>query len=88
MAPSAMWPPERDPVPLVLEVCVSGVTPVDGWPSETPWGGPVVGVVLVDVGTVPVVVLPVGVVVVGVVGAPGVGIPVAGGAPGVVAVGG
>jgi hypothetical protein len=61
VALSATAPPEAESVPLVFEVWVSGVRPVDGWPLPVVL---VVGVVVV-VGEVPVVVgtvpvLPVG----------------------------
>jgi hypothetical protein len=91
VAPRATPPFEPEPVPL--EVCVSGVRAAGGGvvpePSVLPvldvgaFGTvPVVGTVLVPVGD-----MPVGVVGLVVVGTPVVVVPVAGGVPGVVAVG-
>jgi hypothetical protein len=87
VAPRATAP--FDPVPLVVEVLVSGESAVGGVAPE-----PVLPVLEVGslggttpaIGTVPVpvVVVPVGVVGLGVVGAPVVGTPVAVGLPGVV----
>jgi hypothetical protein len=56
VALSATAPPEREPVPLVFEVWVSGARPVDGWPLPVVFVVGVVGagVVAVVVGTVPV----------------------------------
>lgn len=74
MALSATPPPE--PAPLVFEVWVRGLRPVDGWPVLEPWVAVVVGVGVVGVvgvvGTAPV--LPVGIG----VSVPVVGVPVVG----------
>jgi hypothetical protein len=91
VAPSATPPVELEPVPL--EVCVSGVRAAGGGVVPEPpvlpvldvgsFGTvPVVGTVLVPVGA-----MPVGFVGLVVVGTPVVVVPVAGGVPGVVAVG-
>jgi hypothetical protein len=88
VAPSATAPLE--PVPLVVEVLVSGESAV-GCGAPEPSVLPVLevgslGGATPEIGTVPVpvVVLPVGVVGLGVVGVPVVGTPVAVGLPGVV----